>query len=178
LRAGTKARDDRSLHKSIRLLPELPMWSGTVEHLHIAPRAFLPVKAQEQITLVAGRGIEGDRYIHGAGFYSHIVEEGRQISLFEIETIEALKRDHGVDLLPEDHRRNITTRGVPLNHLVNKRFWVGGVLLEATRLSTPCKHIEEITGKGIFNFILNRAGLNAKIVQGGTVRVGDTIKPD
>lgn len=152
------------------------MWRGTVEYLHIAPRAFLPVKPREQLTFLAGRGIEGDRYLNGAGFYSHIEEEGRQVTLFEIETLEALKRDHGVDLLPGEHRRNITTRDVPLNHLVKKRFWVGEVLLEATRLSTPCKHIEEITEKTIFNFLLNRSGLNAKIVQGGIVRIGDTIK--
>ena len=154
------------------------MWSGTVAYLHIAPRAFLPMKAEEQVTLVAGRGIEGDRYINGAGFYSHIVEEGRQITLFEIETIEALKRDHGVELQPGDHRRNITTVDVPLNFLVNKRFWIGQALVEATRLSTPCKHIEEITGKSIFNLMLRRCGLNAKIVQGGIVRVGDTIELD
>src|SRR5665647_1135472 len=101
------------------------MWEGTVTDLHITPRAFLPMKAQDKITLIAGRGIEGDRYIQGAGFYSHIVEEGRQITMFETETLDALRRDHGVDLLPADHRRNITTVAVPLNHLVGKRFWVG-----------------------------------------------------
>ena len=52
------------------------------------------------------------------GFYSHKPEEGRQVTLFEIETLVALKRDAGIDLGPEEHRRNVTVEGVPLTHLV------------------------------------------------------------
>ena len=46
-------------------------WTGVVRFLHLAPRAFLPMRAAESITLVAGRGIEGDRYMIGneEGFY-------------------------------------------------------------------------------------------------------------
>lgn len=131
----------------------------------------------EQLTLVAGQGIEGDRYMTGRGFYSNRPEEGRQVTLFELETLEALERDHRMVFGPHEHRRNITTRGVPLNHLVGQRFWVGETLLEATRLSVPCKHVEEITGKAVFNKLLNRAGLNARILQGGIVRVGDVVRP-
>ena len=85
-------------------------------------------------------------------------------------------RDHNIKLKPEDHRRNITTRDVPLNHLVGKRFKVGEAILEATRLSTPCRHIEQITGLELFNQLANRSGLNAKIIVGGEIFVGDTIK--
>jgi MOSC domain-containing protein YiiM len=126
---------------------------------------------------VAGKGIEGDRYMIGneVGFYSHRPEEGRQITLFEIETLVALERDHKIVLLPEEHRRNVTVENVPLNHLVGKRFWMGETLLEATRLSTPCRHIEEILGRNVFDPLINRSGLNCKIITGGTVRVGDTL---
>ena len=131
-----------------------------------------------ELALVAGIGVTGDRYATGVGFYSDRPEEGRQVTLFEEETIEALLRDHGISLAPAEHRRNVTTRGVPLNHLVGRRFRVGETLLEATRLSTPCRHIEEITGKEIFNVLINRSGLNAKILCGGTIRVGDAVTPD
>ena len=84
-----------------------------------------------EIKLVAGKGIEGDRYMIGReeGFYSHKPEEGRQVTLFEIETLVALKRDASIDLEPEEHRRNVTVEGVPLTHLVGsssgsgKRCW-------------------------------------------------------
>jgi MOSC domain-containing protein YiiM len=96
--------------------------------------------------------------------------------LFEYETLVALKRDHNIDLAPEEHRRNVTVFGVPLTHLVGRRFWLGETLLESTRLSIPCRHIEEITGKAIFDPLINRSGLNCKILQGGTVRVGDAVR--
>ena len=129
------------------------------------------------MTLVAGHGIEGDRYASGAGYYSYKPEEGRQVTLFEAEALEAFLRDHGIELRPEEHRRNVTTRDVALNHLVGRRFRIGPALLEATRLSVPCKHIEDVTGKPIFDPLVNRSGLNAKILVGGVIGVGDPIEP-
>ena len=157
-----------------------PTWTGLVEHLHITARAFLPMRAQDSIALVAGRGIEGDRYMLGIeqGFYSEKPEEGRQVTLFEAEVLEAIQRDYGVELLPEEHRRNVTTRGVPLNWLVGRRFRIGPCLMEATRLSVPCRHIEEILDKQVFDPMVHRSGLNCRILEGGTVRVGDAVRPE
>lgn len=151
------------------------MRSAVVTHLHIAPRSFLPMKSQSELKLVTGQGVDGDRYMNERGFYSDRPEDGRQVTLFEIETLEALRRDHAIILMPEEHRRNITTRGAALNHLVGKKFWVGDALLEGTRLSTPCRHIEQITGKEIFNLLLNRSGLHARILEGRVIRVSDPI---
>jgi MOSC domain-containing protein YiiM len=133
----------------------------------------------DELRLVAGKGIEGDRYMIGqeSGFYSHTPEEGRQITLFEVETLEALARDARITLLPEEHRRNVTVEGVPLNHLVGRKFWLGQTLLEATRLSTPCRHIEEILGKAVFDPMINRSGLNCRILEGGVVHIGDVLRP-
>ena len=70
-------------------------WQGIVRFLHRTPRAFLPMRSFPMLELVEGRGIEGDRYLAGqeTGFYSHKPEEGRQITLFEMETLDALRRD-------------------------------------------------------------------------------------
>lgn len=159
--------------------PFAPSWTGVVRHLHTTPRAYLPMRAMPSLELVAGKGIVGDRYMIGneSGFYSDKPEEGRQVTLFEIEVLQALKRDYDIDLGPEEHRRNVTVEGVPLNSLVGKRFWLGETLLESTRLSVPCKHIEEVTGKEVFNPLVHRSGLNCKILTGGRVRVGDVLRP-
>jgi MOSC domain-containing protein YiiM len=159
--------------------PVVPTWCGVVRSLHTTPRAFLPMASCASIELIAGQGIVGDRYMIGreTGFYSHKPEEGRQITLFERETLEALARDAKIQLGPEDHRRNVTVEGVPLNHLVGRRFWLGATLLEGTRLSTPCRHIEEILGKPVFDPLVHRSGLNCRILQGGTVHVGDRLVP-
>jgi len=156
----------------------VPNWTGVVRYLHITPRAFLPMRAMPELRLIEGKGIEGDRYMIGReeGFYSHKPEEGRQVTLFESETLVALKRDANIGVGPGEHRRNVTVEGVPLTHLVGRQFWLGETLLEATRLSIPCRHIEDITGKAIFDPLINRSGLNCKILKGGTVRVGDAVR--
>lgn len=156
-----------------------PTWTGVVTHLHITARAFLPMRSMEAIELVAGKGIVGDRYMLGTeqGFYSGKPEEGRQITLFEEEALDCIRRDYGIKMAPEEHRRNVTTRGVPLNHLVKRQFWLGECLLEATRLSVPCRHIEAILEKPVFDPMVHRSGLNCRILRGGTVRVGDAIRP-
>lgn len=149
---------------------------GTVTHLCSCPRAYLPMRYFEALNLIAGHGVDGDRYASSAGYYSDKPEEGRQVTLFEIETLEALKREHEIDFEPHEHRRNITVRGVSLNGLVGKTFWVGEALLQATRLSTPCRHLEEVTGKQVFSPLINRAGLNCRILRSGVVRVHDIVK--
>ena len=137
------------------------------------------MQEMSELVLIAGIGVEGDRYRLGleAGHYSHLPEDGRQVTLFEIETLWALKRDHDLELTPTDHRRNVTVEGVPLTHLVGRRFWLGPALLEGTRLSVPCRYIEEVTEKMIFKPLINRAGLNCKVISGGTVRIGAAVKP-
>ncbi|MBK0329465.1 MOSC domain-containing protein [Rhodobacteraceae bacterium F11138] len=153
-------------------------FTGKVEGLHVTPRSFLPMRNMEKLQLIEGLGVEGDRHSINEAFHSDRPEEGRQITFFEAETLEALKRDHHIILKPEQHRRNVTTRGVPLNHLVGRRFRVGTCVVEATRLTTPCRHIEQITGLEIYEVLLHRAGLNAKIVKGGEIHLGDIIEPE
>ena len=159
------------------MTPAKLSWNGHVTDLHIAPEGSAPMQALQTVNLIAKVGIEGDRYATNRGFYSELPEPGRQITLFEIETLAALARDHETQLAPIEHRRNVTVKGVPLNHLVGARFWLGETLLEATRLSTPCKHIEDVTGKTISRWLINRSGLNCVIVKGGAVSVGDRVVP-
>lgn len=154
-----------------------PDWVGVVAHLHLCAAAADPMQPREGLHLVAGRGVEGDRYFLGTGTYSPRPEPGRQVTLFEIETLEAIRRDAKLDLAPHEHRRNVTVRGVPLNHLVGRRFRLGPALLEGTRLSVPCRYLEDLLGRAVFKPMLHRAGLNCRILRGGTVRKGDAVRP-
>ena len=153
------------------------MWHGKLLHIHTTPAGRAPMVAHPSAKLLAGVGVEGDRYALGTGKYSPFPDI-REVTLIEIETIIALKRDHDIDLALEEHRRNLTTQDVPLNHLVGKRFWVGQVLLEGGRLNTPCRYLDLVTGKSVNDILVHRSGLNCSIVQGGDVRVGDSIRPE
>ena len=162
------------------------MWQGSVVSIHIAREAKAPMESLREVRAVPGRGLEGDRYFLGRGFYwGRASHGGREVTLIEVESVEALHRGVvnadgqtlGIKLSAAETRRNIATSGVPLNHLVDQEFWVGEVLLRGTRLCEPCRHLEELTQKGVLGGLIHRGGLRAKILTEGTVRVGDIIRP-
>jgi MOSC domain-containing protein YiiM len=78
---------------------------------------------------------------------------------------------------PNDHRRNLTVTGVPLNHLVGQRFHVGDAVLFGGRLNFPCKYLEKLLGAPVYLPLYNRSGLNCRIEEGGMVRCGDPVEP-
>ena len=156
-------------------------WSGELLHIHIAAAASVEMEELAEARLIPGRGIEGDRYLLGTGTYS-AKPDIREVTLIEMEVLEALEQGEPkvpgtkAKLDPMDHRRNLTTRGVPLNHLVGCRFKVGEVVLKGGRMNFPCKYIEELLGiPGLYDGLLNRSGLNCSIEVGGVIRRGDPI---
>ncbi|MGD9751653.1 MAG: MOSC domain-containing protein [Acidimicrobiia bacterium] len=153
------------------------MFRGELLSIHRTSRGSEPMELLGQASLVAGVGIEGDRYATRTGTYSARHHVDRQVTLIEVETLEALRRDRGIELTAAEHRRNLTTRGVPLGHLVGAYFRVGPCVLYGGRLNVPCKHLEALTGKAVLRPLLNRSGLNARIVVGGALRAGDVIEP-
>lgn len=149
--------------------------TGIVVSLHIAPVGAAPMQSVRRVNAVGDRGLEGDRYFSQSGTYSNDPGTGRHVTLIEIEAIEGLKREYGVALEAALSRRNIVTRGVALNHLVEKSFRVGATVLRGTRLCEPCSHMEKLTVKGAMRGLIHRGGLRAEIVTGGVIRVGDSI---
>jgi MOSC domain-containing protein YiiM len=152
------------------------LWKGTVVSIHVASSANEPTVSLNEARLVIGKGIEGDRYFHEKGYYSDRKGAHREVTLIEIEAIEALKRENGIELRPGDVRRNIVTRGVPLNHLVGREFRVGEVILRGIRLCEPCTHLEGLTQKGVLAGLIHRGGLRAQVVKEGTIGVGHPIE--
>jgi len=151
------------------------MGQGKVVSLHVAQSGGAPMACVQEIRVVPGKGLEGDRYFKEMGTYSHEPGLGRGVTLIEIEAIEALKRDYGIDLEAKDSRRNIAIRGVPLNHLVGQEFKVGEVILRGIRLCEPCSHLEKLSHKGVMRGLIHRGGLRAEILTEGMIRVGDMI---
>ncbi|MGU3664166.1 MOSC domain-containing protein [Methylobacterium sp. A49B] len=155
-------------------------WQGSLLHIHIAPAASYEMEELTRAHCIAGQGIEGDRYCLGTGTYSPKADT-REVTLIEQEVLDALARNDPplqegpIHLAPIDHRRNLTVRGVPLNHLVGRRFQVGEVILRGGRLNFPCKYLEELLGLPVYLPLYNRSGLNCGIERGGIIRPGDPI---
>ena len=151
------------------------MWEGTLVSIHIGPKAAESLSSVREARVVPGKGIEGDRYFDGSGTWSNHPGNGREVTLIEAEAIEAIAQESGIKIEPGDSRRNLVTRGVPLNHLVGRKFRVGEVRLKGMRLCEPCEHLEGLTKKGVKSALLHRGGLRAEALSAGTLRTGDTI---
>jgi MOSC domain-containing protein YiiM len=148
------------------------MFQGQLIGIFTASRKGTDLESREQAEVVAGGGLDGDRYCRQAGKG----KPDQEITLIEIEALEALGRESDIPLTPAQARRNLVTRGVPLNHLIDKEFSVGSVLLRGIRLCEPCGHLEGMTQKGVKDGLCHRGGLRAQVVTGGTIRVGDAVE--
>ncbi len=134
------------------------------------------MRSVKRVRAVPGKGLEGDRYYNAMGTYSDRPGAAREITLIESEAIEAMARDNKTTIPAGDARRNVVTRGAPLNHLVGREFLVGRVRLRGIRLCEPCSHLEGLTRRGVLAGLIHRGGLRAQILTGGEIRVGDSVK--
>lgn len=156
----------------------LLMLNKSVFAIYISPETAIPMISVEQVLAISGKGLQGDRYFMSGSTISTKREPGQDITLIELETIEALRRDDNIEISPGECRRNLVTRGISLNHLVNHKFRVGEVTLKGIKLCEPCAHLANLTSKEILPALVHRGGLQAQIVNGGVIKVGDVITED
>jgi MOSC domain-containing protein YiiM len=151
------------------------MWSGTLDAIYIASAAREPVRSVEHAHAIPGVGLEGDRYAQKQGtFYKPLPDF--ELTLIEAEALEAMKREYDVELAPGEARRNLVTRGVPLNHLVGQDFLIGEVKVRGIRLCEPCSHLQALTDRPVIKGLRHRGGLRAQLLSEGEIRVGDTLR--
>jgi MOSC domain-containing protein YiiM len=147
---------------------------GVVSGIHVAPEAGAPVEPRETVTAVADAGLQGDRYFDEQGTFAD--RDGSALTLIEREALDAVEADYDLALEPGVHRRNVTTEGVALTHLVGERFRVGEAVCVGTERCEPCSYLERhLEREGVREALVHRGGLRARIVAGGTVAVGDAV---
>ena len=151
------------------------MFEGKVVSINIADVAEAPMQSVNEARAVPGRGLEGDRYFNHQGTFSKRLPD-HELTLIEVEAVEAMKRELDVDYGLGDSRRNLVTRGVPLNHLVGKEFWIGEVKARGLRLCEPCSHLQKLSHEKVLPGLVHRGGLRAQILIEGTIRVGEAVR--
>jgi hypothetical protein len=139
----------------------------TVVAIHLGEAGRRELWTVDSVRAVAGQGLEGDRHFHPEG-----APAGNALTLVEEEVVA------DVGLQPGETRRQLTVRGVRLDDLVGKRFRVGEVECYGVELCEPCLHLQELTRPGIIKELVHRAGINADILTGGTISVGDQIREE
>ena len=150
------------------------MFQGSVVSINIAPAAESALASIEQAHAVPGRGLDGDRYFNQAGTFSK-PQPDRELTLIESEAIEAFRADQEIDYPAGAARRNVVTRGVPLNHLVGREFQIGEIRVRGLKLCEPCSHLAQLSNKAVLPGLVHRGGLRAQILTAGVIRAGDVV---
>ena len=86
-----------------------------------------------------------------------------------------IELETGKELTAAESRRNLLTRGIRLNALVDHEFQVGRVRMRGLRLSEPCTHLMRLTHPETLCGLAHRGGLIAEILSEGEIAVGDRI---
>jgi MOSC domain-containing protein YiiM len=152
---------------------------GVVEALAVAPLAEAPMQLIFGARALAGRGLEGDRYANSAGTFSPRAAHrpGYDLTLIAAEVVEELStRDASLDF--GSTRRNVLTRGIDVNALVGRDFYIGDVHCHGLRLAEPCAHLERLHGPGLLRPLIHRGGLRVDILSDGYITTNSPISTE
>ena len=118
-----------------------------------------------------GLGLEGDRHALSTGTFPTGIP-GSALTLIAGEVCDSFDPS----LTPDEHRRNIVTRGVDVNALVGRVFTIGEVRCRGMRLCEPCVVGQSYSSRSILRPLVHRGGLRVDLLDGGTIRVGDAVR--
>ena len=149
-----------------------------VERIFTSPERGSPQLESERIALKRGMGVVGDRNF---GVSRH---PGQNLTLVEAEEIERFcaEQSRAADLSLT--RRNLITRGVRLNELVNREFSIGSVKLRGIELCEPCTILGNALSNGsldtpsVIKRWVGRGGLRVDVLSDGEIQRGATVETD
>ncbi len=143
---------------------------GTVTWIGTRTKARCLIEEKEEVKAIEDQGLEGDHYSGRPG-------SKRQVTVIQQEHLRAVASYFGKEQIdPQLTRRNIVTRGINLHALKDRKFQIGEVVLEGTGDCAPCSRMEQNLGAGGWNAMRGHGGLTARIVKGGRIRLGDSVK--
>jgi len=133
----------------------------SVVALHTSTKNRAPLTPHQHAVAVEEHGIQGDR---------HSKRGNRRAVLFiEREVLDQF------GLAPGDVREQVTVSGLVLHELVfGSRLTIGEAVFEVAGPCAPCERMEELQ-PGLQQKLEGRRGRFARVVRGGSLRVGDPI---
>lgn len=119
--------------------------------------------------VVLGAGLEGDRF---ASRHS----DKRAVTLIQFEHLAAIAAFLDREVVdPANLRRNLVVSGLNLLSLKGQRFRIGEAVLEHTGACHPCSKMEQRLGPGAYNAMRGHGGITARVIQEGTIQLGDSV---
>lgn len=159
--------------KTLRDLNAPPHVEGRVEAIIVRGAAREPARRIASTLAIAGIGLADDRLGQRGGAELST----RQVTLIQHEhlaVIAQLARVGEVDAL--GLRRNLVVSGINLLALKNARLQVGSALLQIVGPCQPCSRMEEAIGPGGYAAMRGHGGMTARVLEGGAIGLGDTVR--
>ncbi len=150
------------------LLDTLPQ-SGLLKWIGTRPARKAPMVTLNSVAATTTEGLSGDRFRARSSV--------RQVTLIQAEHLPVIASCLGRSSIdPALMRRNLVVQGLNLLALKGRCFRIGSVELEATGLCHPCSRMEQLFGAGGYNAVRGHGGITARVVLGGTLSVGDSVR--
>ena len=145
---------------------------GRVVWIGVRPAHRAPMVVVDEVTAIAGRGLEGDRVAASAN------PGRRQVTLVQAEHLPIVAGFVGrAAIEPHLVRRNLVVAGINLASLNGTRFAIGDeVVLVGTGPCAPCAKLDELVAPGAFQAMRGHGGLTAQVEAGGVIRRGDVVR--
>ena len=139
------------------------MQQGSITNLHIARVKGTPSDPVQEATAISGLGLEGDRSAYEGSM--------RQVLFMDKATLDEF------GLAPGQVKENITVTGLDLSQAkAGQVFFIGGgVTMEIVGECEPCGKMDAIQ-PGLMEKIDGRRGMLAKVIDGGGIKVGDSVR--
>ena len=142
---------------------------GKLEFIGIRPERKAEVMSVERVAVSIETGLEGDHYSKEGG--------KRQVTLIGKEGLEETARIlETATVHPAKTRRNLLISGLDLREMLEGKIQIGeDVVLEVTGKCFPCARMDQNLGAGGLKALGSRAGVTARVVSGGEIKVGDVV---
>lgn len=151
-----------------KLIEQFPR-AGKLEWIGVRPERRAPVVSVPRVGAIAGYGLEGDHY-------ASKINGKRQVTLIQAEHLQAVAKILAKPEVRADGvRRNLVVSGINLYALRDRKFRIGGVLLEGSGPCDPCSRMEEVLGAGGYNAMRGHGGIIARILESGLLEVGEAV---
>lgn len=153
--------------------------AGKVELILLRPQRGAQVISPRQVEAIVGRGLAGDRAATSA---NQSGSSNRQVTLIQAEHLPVIAALMGVCKIDAGLlRRNLVVSGI--NLLASRTLFkdqpvlmqIGEATLEITGPCEPCSRMEQVLGCGGYNAMRGHGGLNARVIGGGMIRLGDAV---
>jgi MOSC domain-containing protein YiiM len=165
--------------KDLRALASTFPRAGVLRAIYLRPARAAPLLHVPSVEAIEARGLAGDR-----SAAARMTGGKRQVTLIQHEHLPAIAAFAG---LPEVNaallRRNLVVSG--LNLLAARTLFADQplllhigehVVLQISGPCEPCSRMEAALGAGGYNAMRGHGGVTARVLRGGTLQVGDSVR--